>query len=159
VGTALALSLAACGGAEKKAAEKPAATVDAAAAGEAAGKAVSGFITSVQGGDGAAACAFLTDVEQKIFVTNAAEIRPKLDTATCPSVVESYKKNSGSKVHLFSGELQSVIVTGDFASGNWKYAGNVGDQNVLLEKTAKGWQMGRDANDFPTSLLHFFDEG
>jgi hypothetical protein len=160
----LTFLLASCGGSDsgdgkaKTTAAKPAAPSNADDI-KNAGTAVSDFVSGVRTGDGTAACASLTEVEQGIFVANAAEITPKLDTASCQSVVESFNEVSGSKVHLLDGSLGSVLVTGDFATGMWQWGGQNGDQAVILERTDKGWMMGRDANDFPTALLHFFDQG
>jgi hypothetical protein len=157
VACAVLLFLAGCGGDDDPA---PVAAKKPAASGAAdAGKAASDFVTGVREGDGAGACKTLTAVEQKIFITGAADIKPALDTATCQSVVESFHTSAGTKARLLDGELQEVLVTGDFATGRWVYAGNLGDQMVIMEKTAAGWQFTRDQNDFPTALLHFFDEG
>jgi hypothetical protein len=158
------LALTACGDSDSSTgspAKAPAAPkVSTADDADAAGKAASGFVSSVRAGDGAAACKFLTGVEQKIFVTNAGELRPKLDAASCASVVESFNQASGAKADQLDGSLQDIVVTadGDFASGNWVWSEGRGQQAVLMEKVAGAWQFGRDSNDFPTAMLHFFEE-
>lgn len=156
VACAVLLFLVGCGGSDDP---KPAAAAKKAApvaAGD-PGKTASAFVAGVRTGDGDGACKTLTAAEQKIFVTGAGEIKPKLDTGSCQSVVESFHASAGSKADQMDGTLKDVLVTGDFATGRWVYAGGAGEQAVIMEKTAEGWQFGRDSNDFPTALLHFFD--
>jgi hypothetical protein len=161
--TACAFSVGACGGSDAPPSTKTtakSAAADNAAKIAGAQKAAAGFVTSVREGDGAAACKVLTDVEQGIFVTGAAEIRPKLDTTSCASVVESYQHSMGEKSRLLlDGSLTNVQVTDDFASGMWSWTGANGEQAAILENNGQGWQFGRDSNDFPTAVLHFFDRG
>jgi len=119
--------------------------------------AVSAFIKALQSGDGAAACALLTDAEQKLFVRNAAEITPALDGSSCASVVQSFKAAIGAKSALLGGTLSNVNFVGAQAGGTWVYVGTGGQQAALLTKTRKGWLIDQSSNDFPTALLHFFD--
>src|SRR5689334_8844474 len=80
----------------------PASTAESAAANALAVKsatdAVSGFISNVRVGKGAAACAFLTDAEQTAFVKNATGVKQKLDTKSCASVATSF--NAANKAKL-----------------------------------------------------------
>lgn len=159
VGAALTLVLAACGGSDSPsgAAKPPAATPSAKAAAADAGKAVSTFVASLKSGDGAAACAVLTDAEKKLFILGADEIKPKLDTKSCEGVVESFRKGLGGEAKLLAGSLGNVTVTGEFANGDWQWTGGNGQQAVALEKKGDVWLLGQAPNDFPTAALHFFD--
>jgi hypothetical protein len=119
--------------------------------------AVSAFIKAVQSGNGTAACALLTDAEQRLFVLNSADIQPALDNNSCASIVQSFKAAIGTKSALLSGTLSNVNFVGAQAGGMWIHVGTSGQQAVLLTKTGKGWLIDQGSNDFPTALLHFFD--
>ena len=50
-------------------------------------------------GDGAAACAYLTDAEQEALVANAKDVTPALDGDSCESVVESFHEAHAKTLH------------------------------------------------------------
>ncbi len=120
--------------------------------------AASGFVSSVRDGDGASACGYLTDAEQEALVTNAKEVVPALDTASCESVVESFHKANAENVDLLDGSLEKVADSGGFASATWVWTGGNGEQAVLLAKEGDAWLLAEGGNDFPSAVLHFFDQ-
>lgn len=141
----------------------PASSADTAASNasevKSAGEAVSGFVSNVRVGKGAAACAFLTDAEQKLFVKNAVELAPKLDTKSCASTVTSFNAANRTKLKYLDGTLTNVSVAGEFADGTWMWTAGNGQQAAVLERHGSQWLLGTNSNDFPTSVLHFFDQG
>ena len=120
--------------------------------------AASGFVSSARDGDGAATCSFLTDAEQNALVTNAAEVTPALDTASCETVVESFHDAHTGDIEKLDGKLEKVLESGDFASATWIWTGGNGEQSVLLAKEGDEWLLTEGGNDFPSAVLHFFDQ-
>ena len=120
--------------------------------------AASGFVSSVRDGDGASACAYLTDAEQEALVANAKDVTPALDTESCESVVESFHEANAANVDQLEGTLESVSDSGEFASATWIWAGGNGEQAVLLAKKDNAWLLTEGGNDFPTAVLHFFEQ-
>lgn len=169
VGVTLTLVISGCTSAKKTAsppsATTPASTAtatatDSAAAAKAmnlAAEAASGFVSGVRSGDGAAACALLTDAEQAAFVANAGQAKQKLDTKSCESVVTSFSAANKARIKSLDGTLTDVSVAGTFADGTWKWIDGNGEQAAVLEQKGDQWRFGTDSNDFPTSVLHFFD--
>jgi hypothetical protein len=131
---------------------------DAAAGARDPAGAASGFVSSVRLGDGAAACAYLTEGEQDALVTNAAEVTPALDTGSCESVVTSFHEAHAGDSGRLDGTLENVSDSGDFASATWVWAGGAGEQAALLAKKGGAWLLAEGGNDFPSAVLHFFDQ-
>jgi ketosteroid isomerase-like protein len=145
--TAFAFAVAGCGGS------------DAASGAAEPEEAVSGFVSAVQNGDGAAACAFLTEDEQALLVTNAKDVTPPVAGDSCEAVVESFHEAIGAKADELSGKLENLSDSGDFASADWVYTGGAGQQAVLLAKKDGNWLIAAAPNDFPTAILHWSDQG
>lgn len=122
------------------------------------GAAASGFVSGVRTGDGAAACAYLTAAEQEAFVANANDVTPALNTNSCATVVESFHEANAATADKLDGTLQNVSDSGEFASATWVWAGDNGEQAVLLAKKQDAWLLAEGGNDFPTAVLHFFDQ-
>jgi hypothetical protein len=146
---ALASVGAGCGGSDSSSSSAGAADPQAAA---------SGFVASVRDGDGEAACAYLTEAEQEALVTNAKDVTPALDTESCETVVASFHDANTATLDQLDGTLENVSDSGEFASATWVWAGGNGEQAVLLAKKDDAWLLAEGGNDFPTAVLHFFDQ-
>ena len=119
--------------------------------------AVAGFVENLQKGDGKAACDFLTDDEQALFVTNAAEFA-SLDDSSCTTVVESFHADKGDRLSVLAGSFEDFAsASGEVGSGNWVYADGGGQQRAAVVKVDGRWLIQTDENDFPSAVLHSFD--
>jgi hypothetical protein len=159
VGVVMALTflVAGCGGSDSSTGASAPAPDDSASSAAVAKEAVAGFVAGVRAGDGASACGFLAEAEQKLFVINAGDVRPKLATESCASVVKSFHAANVKSADQLDGSLENVSVSDDFVSANWVWSAGNGEQAVLLEKIGGAWLIGESDNDFPTAVLHFFD--
>ena len=115
--------------------------------------AVASFVGAMQAGDGGTACGYLDAEETKLFVDNAATVPDFAAAATdCEAVVAAFPTVAGALADDLDGTLQDISMAGDIAFGSWTY--RTGDQDVMLQYGADGWQFGYHSNDFPSALLH-----
>jgi hypothetical protein len=125
---------------------------------KASGKAVDGFVSGLRTGDGAAACAFLSSEEKALFVSNANALDAPIRSKSCAGVVRSFHKSIGGKAERLDGSYQQAHIGGAFSSGYWVWSGGYGEQAVLIQKVGKEWLLVEGHNDFPSAVLHFFDD-
>ena len=100
----------------------------------------------------------VNDAEQEALVANAKDVTPALDGDSCESVVESFHEAHAKTLDQLDGTLENISDSGEFASATWVWAGGNGEQAVLLAKKDDTWMLAEGGNDFPTAVLHFFDQ-